>query len=72
MRINNFIYKPDHEDRRKAEAAVVETATVAADGRQEARMVAAERPAAQLQLDVPKPSAPRACAACCGRYGSPS
>lgn len=51
---------------------MVETATGAADGRQEAQALLAAQSGARLRQGAPKPSAPRACAVCCGRYESPS
>lgn len=48
------------------------TATVAADGKQEAQVLVEEQPAAQLRLDAPMLSVPPVYAACCGRCELPS
>lgn len=68
---NEHVYTPDREDRRKAGAAAAGTATAAAGGRQEAPAAVQAQPE-ELQLGARKPSAPPACAACCGRCESPS
>lgn len=65
------VYTPDREDRRKAGAAAAGTATAAAGEKREALAEVQAQPE-ELQLGAPKPSAPPACAACCGRCESPS
>lgn len=68
---DEVVYTPDREDRRKAGAAAAGTATAAAGGSREAP-AALQVQLEVLQLGAPKPNAPLACAACCGRCESPS
>lgn len=65
------MYVPDREDRRKAGAAAAGTATAVAGGRRVAPAELQAQPEG-LQLGAPKPNAPLACVACCGRCESPS